>query len=359
MTDVVDTLDLLDLAIARGGGVAKPEELRGAASVARRARRRRGFLGDTLVVALVGGTGSGKSSLLNAIAGFPVASVSAIRPHTDHPQAWAPPASDDPTVSLLLDEMGIDDRAPNESLPGVALVDMPDMDSVVDWHRRTVEEILPSVDAVIWVFDPIKYNDPVLHEIFLGPLSTYRNQFVFVLNQVDLVDDAEIAPIRSHLLGILDHDGYPDATLLATAAAPRLGEPRGIDELRAHLGGRLDAKRTALGKLVEDIRGAAAILARSSQLWDGGSVDFENRWAELSPALTREEAANRIITSVAAEIGPTTTDRLLGVLGHVNGSVTEDDLRGPLWDRAQLGATVASLGVACTELRQGLETEGG
>ena len=353
MTDVVDALDLLDLVIARADGVASPPELRSAADVAQRARRRRGYLSDTLVVALVGGTGSGKSSLLNGIAAAPVASVSAIRPHTDHPQAWTP-ERDDPTIALLLDEMGVDDRVPNDTLSGVTLVDLPDMDSVIDWHRRTVEDLLPRVDAVIWVFDPIKYNDPVLHETFLRPLAAYRHQFVFVLNQIDIVADTELAPIRSHLLGILDHDGFPDASVFATAAAPRHGAPRGIAELRAFLGDRIDAKRTALGKLVEDIRSAAGTLAQSARVWDGSSVDFDARWAELRAAMTPEAAAGRFIATVAQEIGPVTTDRLRGALAVADGSVIEDDLRGPLWDRARLGATVASLGVVCTELRQEL-----
>lgn len=353
MTGVTEALDLLDLAVARADGVADPAELRSAADVAQRVRLRRDLLSDSLIVALVGGTGSGKSSLLNAIAGEPVASVSAIRPHTDHPQAWTP-ERDDPTVGLLLDELGIDDRVPNDTLPGTTLVDLPDMDSVIEWHRRTVEDLLPRVDAVMWVFDPVKYSDPVLHEAFLRPLAAYRHQFVFVLNQIDIVADTELAPIRSHLLGILDHGGFPDAALFTTAAAPRQGEPQGIDELRSFLGSRLDVKRTALGKLVEDIRTAANTLADSAGVWDGSSVDFDARWAELRAVMTPEAAAGRFIATVAQEIGPATTDRLRGALAVADGSVTEDDLRDPLWDRARLGATLASLGVVCTELRQEL-----
>ena len=353
MTRLVAALDLLDLAVSRADGVANPAELRSAAEVAARVRRRRGFLTDTLVVALVGGTGSGKSSLLNAIAGEPVASVSPIRPHTDHPQAWTP-ERDDPAVALLLDELGIVDRAPNNTLPGVTLVDLPDMDSVIEWHRRTVEDLLPRVDAVIWVFDPVKYSDPVLHDTFLCPLAAYRDQFVFVLNQIDLVADAELAPIRSHLLGILGRNGFPDATVFPTAAAPRRGGPQGIEAVRSFLRDQLDAKQAVLGKLVEDIRVAATMLAGSAGVWDGAALDFEARWAELQTAMTPEVAAGRLIAAVADEVGPATTDRLRGVLNRANGSVTEEDLRGPLWDRARLGATLASLGVVCTELRHEL-----
>ena len=61
---------------------------------------------------------------------------------------------------------------------------------------------------------------------------------------------------------------------------------------------------------------------------------------------------------MADEIGPATTNRLRGALDRADGSITEEDLRGPLWDRARLGATLASLGVVCTELRHELAGKG-
>ena len=49
-----------------------------------------GFPGDAYVLALVGGTGVGKSSLLNALAGGDVSPASARRPTTSEPIAWVP-----------------------------------------------------------------------------------------------------------------------------------------------------------------------------------------------------------------------------------------------------------------------------
>jgi putative protein kinase ArgK-like GTPase of G3E family len=69
VVDLRDAIDLFDRAVAGAAGVAPPDEVEHAARVARRVRSRRGYAGSTVVVALAGGTGSGKSSMVNALAG--------------------------------------------------------------------------------------------------------------------------------------------------------------------------------------------------------------------------------------------------------------------------------------------------
>src|SRR3954463_12609777 len=67
--------------------------------------RRVGFPGDAYVLALVGGTGVGKSSLLNALAGGLVSTASARRPTTAEPVAWVP-ADEAAALRPLLDWLG-------------------------------------------------------------------------------------------------------------------------------------------------------------------------------------------------------------------------------------------------------------
>jgi len=83
MIDLEPLVDLADLAVVRCEGVL-PERLRiELAKIAQRARQRLGYLGDVLVVAFAGGTGSGKSSLLNAVLGEEVSQVGVARPTTE------------------------------------------------------------------------------------------------------------------------------------------------------------------------------------------------------------------------------------------------------------------------------------
>lgn len=284
MRDVTEALDAVDLVVSRAEGYVEPSALEGFRYRAKSLRNRRGYSGDSLVVAIAGGTGSGKSSLLNALAGERVASVSPLRPHTDKPLAWVPKGAS-AGLHKLLDDLGIPDRVTQDLFPKVALVDLPDMDSVALWHRALVENLLPNVDAVIWVLDPEKYRDRELHEEFLEPLSRHRDQFMFVLNKIDLVrgeDDRTM--VASHALGVLSDDGYVDPLLFTTAAAPVSGPPIGIDNLAAHIRDRLDAKTVSMGKLLSDAGELVESVGTAAGVWQGYTIDFDNRWSKVRDA---------------------------------------------------------------------------
>jgi len=350
MADLVETLDLLDLAVTRAAGVSGPEDVAEAARTASRLRRRTDFLGDYLVIALAGGTGAGKSSLLNAIAGEPVASTSELRPHTDEPLAWAPEEAWGP-IGPLLDELAIERRVPNEALPGVVLVDLPDLDSVAAWHRRTVDQLLPRVDAVVWVFDPVKYHDPVVHDEFLRPLVGYQDQFVFVLNKVDRIE-RDVMTVSSDLTRVLDEDGYVDPTVFATSSVEDAEDQRGIGPLRSFLAERLDAKRTAVAKIAADIRSVAVALAHEPRIWGGSDVGYS---VSPLPRKPSEEDDREMVERLALLVGEPVAERLRATLNRRSEEGPDGEIASILWDRAVLAATLASLGVSARQVRSALE----
>ena len=95
-----------------------------------------GFPGDAYVLAFVGGTGVGKSSLLNALAGETVSPASVRRPTTSVPVAWVP-AAERTALEPLLEWLGVDEVREHGAtdLGPVAILDLPDMDSVATEHR--------------------------------------------------------------------------------------------------------------------------------------------------------------------------------------------------------------------------------
>lgn len=347
MTDVTVLLDDFDLVAAQADGVADPGEVQAAAEAAKALRQRSGFIGDTLVVALAGGTGSGKSSVLNAIAGVEIASVSPVRPHTDFPLAWVP-SDAGPGLERMLEELSIYERATHDAFPGLAILDLPDIDSIVEWHRTVVEDLLPRIDAVIWLFDPEKYRDPMLHEDFLQRLSRHGDQFLFVLNKVDRIARDELDAVVADLTIALREDGYEAPRIFPIAAAPPEAAPIGVDTLARHLSNELDGKRMAAGKLLGDVRAAAERLGADAVVLGGASVDFEERWSRIATATAEgmtpgsgraavQDALCRIedfIALVSVQVGTTfgtrirstfTPERIEGDLEAVLEAATVDD----------------------------------
>ncbi len=140
---------------------AGPRILRQAAELRERAER----LDDVLVVALVGGSGVGKSTLLNAIAGDNIAETSAMRPCTSVPVVYHPPG-----VSL---DFGDWKNVPRSALEHLALIDTPDTDTVVHRHRELATDVLSKCDLILLCATSEKYADEDTWSI-LRPLREQR-----------------------------------------------------------------------------------------------------------------------------------------------------------------------------------------
>jgi GTPase SAR1 family protein len=252
MIDLPALLDLADLATSRCEGVIAPADRSDLARVAQRARRRVGSVGEVLAVAFAGGTGSGKSSLINAIVGDVIVRTGVVRPTTDRALAVVPQESA-VRYSRFLEDLDVGERIESDALKELILIDLPDLDSTAEGHKHVVESVLPSVDAVVWVFDPEKYSDATIHTEFLEKLVAYEDQFVFVLNQSDRIVDSVAATVED-LSRLLHDDGFREPAVLSTTAD---GIDSSVSDLATLLSERLDTKRSAIAKVAIDLRIAA------------------------------------------------------------------------------------------------------
>ncbi|MEU8851670.1 GTPase [Streptomyces sp. NPDC048564] len=271
------------------------------------AAARRRLSGQHTVVAIAGATGSGKSQLFNALAGVTISETGVRRPTTASPLAcsWS-----DGAVGLI-ERLGIPPRlrrrpaqnaAADGQLRGLVLVDLPDHDSAAVQHREQVDRVLGLVDAVIWVVDPEKYADAVLHERYLRPMAGHAEIMFVVLNQVDRLPGEATDQVLDDLRRLLDEDGIalgehgePGAIVLALSALT--GE--GVGELREALGQFVAERGSAARRISADVDAAGWRLRpvyaarRRTGLSEEARDEFSARLADAIGATAAGEAAER------------------------------------------------------------------
>lgn len=216
-----------------------------------RADGRRALSADHTVVGLFGATGSGKSSLFNALVGDDLAAVHVLRPTTSQPLAVT---TDGPGAVPLLDWLGVGDRRTIERpldprADRLILLDLPDFDSVAAEHRLIAERFAGQVDALVWVVDPEKYADAVLHTDFIARHARHGAVTLVVLNQSDRLTADESASVVDSLRGVLAADGLSGARVFATSA--RTGA--GIPELRRAIGDLAASRAAITARLTADV----------------------------------------------------------------------------------------------------------
>lgn len=309
-------VDKADLAIAACVGVVAEEDLERLAVATKEVRARLAYPSDLLLTALAGGTGSGKSSLLNAIAGTEVALTGGVRPTTVEPLAVVSPERRSEIATYLTD-IGVEQLA-SASVPNwLCLLDLPDTDSVELDHRLTVDSLLPRMDVVVWVLDPEKYRDASLHGGYLRRLSAHRERFVFVLNQIDRLASSEVQSVVDDLERALLEDGVETPVIVSTSASPVSGPPVGIDELMLALGDLGSHGAVVHARLIADLRDCASELATAT---GGTGVGFDTTAPVVLVAASELlgngdesgaiEALKGLLESVASQVRGLTSSEL-------------------------------------------------
>lgn len=248
---------LIQIGAARGGDAGFPGELLADAEelLARSGDRLRLSARHT-VVSLAGGTGSGKSSLFNGLAGADFSTVGVTRPVTRdaHACVWGVAGS-----APLLEWLGIPRRnryarssaldRGEEALSGLVLLDLPDHDSVISGASSQVDRLIGLADLMIWVLDPQKYADAAVHRRFLVPLAGHSEVVAVVLNQADLLTGQQTEDCQADLRRLLESEGLHDVTILATSATTGAGLP----ELRKLLAEAVSQRRAASARISADL----------------------------------------------------------------------------------------------------------
>jgi energy-coupling factor transporter ATP-binding protein EcfA2 len=272
--------------------------------------------GAPILVALVGSTGAGKSTLMNSLVGKKVSQTGIRRPTTNSPVLACHPADASwfaenvflPTLPRVRQQGlampgrdGLLVLASSEGMPrGVALLDTPDIDSVVQAHRDFAHQFLDATDLWLFMTSARRYADAAVWEL----LQDARDRGASLAVVLSRVPPSSAPQLRAHFDAMLEANGLTgfrrflvaetvvtDAMLPTEIARPirewlqevASGEDRRVAVLTQTMSGMLDTFRTRIPQLAAQ---AQTQLTLRRELRDEVRACYDGRLAELDKSVT-------------------------------------------------------------------------
>jgi hypothetical protein len=268
--------------------------------------------GAPILVALVGSTGAGKSTLMNSLVGKKVSQTGIRRPTTNSPVLACHPSDAHwfaenvflPTLPRVRQQGlampgrdGLLVLAASEGMPrGVALLDTPDIDSVVQAHRDFAHQFLDASDLWLFMTSARRYADAAVWEL----LQDARDRAAALAVVLSRVPPSSAQLLSAHFDAMLEANGLTDfrrfliaETMVTDAMLPTeiarpvrewleetaQGDDRRVAVLTQTMSGMLDTFRTRIpalaahagtqltlrGELRESVQGA----------YDGGLAELD------------------------------------------------------------------------------------
>ncbi|MGW7481787.1 GTP-binding protein [Nonomuraea muscovyensis] len=268
-------LTALTKIVELGPGRLEPKLLAEASTLLTRAGERLKLSSEHTVVALAGGTGSGKSSLFNALSGLELSPTGVRRPTTarTHACVWGLEGA-----TPLLDWLQIQWRhrfsrssaldKGESQLHGLILLDLPDHDSIRALTDSEADRLIGVADLVVWVLDPQKYADASTHRRYVTELAGHDAVTVFALNQADRLSAEELAELVIDLNDLLRREGVEHPSVVPTSAITG----RGVDSLKSVIAAAVSRRRAAIQKLEADLHRLEQRIAQTMPVGDALSA---------------------------------------------------------------------------------------
>src|SRR5690349_2133795 len=249
---------------------------------------------DAPLLAVVGGsTGAGKSTLVNTLVGAEVSSAGVLRPTTRAPVLLCAPGDERwfadgrvlPGLARSAGPSTSGERSlqlvPHPAVPaGLALLDAPDIDSVVAGNRELAAQLLAAADLWVFVTTAARYADAVPWEL----LHTAERRGTALAVVCNRVPPPAMREVMDHLGQMLAEGGLTRAALF------------GVPEV-ALTGGFIPAR--AVAPLRDWLLGLAADAAARAEVvratLDGALRSMSERVPALARAADESSAAAAVL----------------------------------------------------------------
>lgn len=273
---------------------------------------------DAPLLLVVGGsTGAGKSTLVNTLVGHEVSRAGVLRPTTRSPALICNPADaswftgdrvlpgltrftgDEPTGAEGEPQSRLRLVTTSAVRAGMALLDAPDIDSVVVRNRELAVQLLGAADLWLFVTTAARYADAVPWDL----LRTARDRATALAVVLDRVPAEGLGEVDVHLRHLLDAAGLPAAPLLVVPEAPLheglLPAPavapvrQWLDVLAEDSEARAAVIRATLTGAVDSLRARGEVLASAVQAQEQAAWEL-NAAVDTSYAHARAMVAREL-----------------------------------------------------------------
>ncbi|MFC5369529.1 GTPase [Arcanobacterium bovis] len=248
------------------------------------------------IIVLGGSSGAGKSTIVNSLVGAEVTEASVLRPTTRVPVALIHPSDASVMDTHILKSFSTY-KVSEHALPGIVVIDAPDLDSVEDANRELSNRLLDSADLWLFVTTAARYGDALAWAI-LDMAHKRGLTCGVVLNRVS---ERAMKPVRGDLAQRMVALGLEDSPLfIIPDQGPMVGmlPPATVSELRAWL---VAIAKSRMGNTLVDRTTAATLpilradllnLADVVEMQENAIVDLKDKAVEGAQAPIEKLATN-------------------------------------------------------------------